>query len=341
MHGPAALSVRDPGKCGCLAPSRWQCLACARGAGALTAFLACSRRCLDRHQRRSHGEHASPRPEVVSLEALREGNRGREQNWSLYEGHRQRLTRLLGAVQRADGLCVLGAGNCDDLDLPRLVLAFDEVHLVDLDTEALERGVARLPPAVRRRIVLHGGVELTGLLGSVEVWAEEFPSECGFRAREDEAVRAITRGLGRTFDVVLSDCVLSQLCVPFFRLLAARMSEWSALMRAVARVHAGTMAALLRGGGTGVLVGDVPYTLGPPAGEPAPPRWEELGAEVTSRLREGVSLLRRPAYLVELIAATPALGAAQLTEPWLWSQEEALMLAYAVLFRRDEREVRA
>ena len=29
-------------------------------------------------------------------------------------------------------LCVLGAGNCNDLDLRRLSSLFDEVHLVDL-----------------------------------------------------------------------------------------------------------------------------------------------------------------------------------------------------------------
>jgi hypothetical protein len=274
------------------------------------------------------------------MQALREGNRRHERNWSLYDGHRQRMTRLLRAVQRGDGLCVLGAGNCDDLDLPRLVLEFGEVHLVDLDGEALDRGSARLPASIRRRIVLHAGVELTGLLGSVETWAEDFPGEGGFRARAPEAIGAIAGGLGRTFDVVLSDCVLSQLCVPFYRLLAARMPEWSALMRAVAQVHTGTMAALLRPGGTGVLVGDVPYALGAPAGagEPAPPRWEELDASVLARLREGISLLRRPDYLLELVAATPGLEPPHLTEPWLWSQEEAVMLAYAVLFRRADSE---
>jgi hypothetical protein len=59
---------------------------------------------------------------------------------------------------------------------------------------------------------------------------------------------------------------------------------------------------------------------------------------VLARLREGISLLRRPDYLLELVAATPGLEPPHLTEPWLWSQEEAVMLAYAVLFRRADSE---
>jgi hypothetical protein len=330
MHD-VALSGCDAMTCGCAAPGRWQCPECA---AARTGFLACSGRCLEAHHGRSHGGRTVP-PASASLAALREGNRAHAHNWSLYEGHRQRLTGLLCAVQRGDGLCVLGAGNCDDLDLARLVREFGEVHLVDLDTDALERGVARVSASVRRRIVLHAGVDLTGLLGSVQTWAEHFPDERGFHTLEQEAVATIAAHFGRTFDVVASACVVSQLCVPFFRLLAARMPEWSTLMHAVARVHAGTMAALVRPGGTGVLVGDIPYRLGATAaaGESAP-AWDSLDAEVLARLREGVLLLRRPDYLVQLVSSTATLEAPRLTEPWLWAHEDAVMLAYGVLFRR-------
>jgi hypothetical protein len=340
MHDAAVLSEREATTCGCGGASRWQCLACGEAAA---SFLACNRRCLRAHERRRHAGRPAPSPEAAARQALREGNRLHQRNWALYEGHRLRLTRLLAAVQRGQGLCVLGAGNCDDLDLPRLVLEFGEVHLVDLDGEALERGLARVPASLRARIATHAGVDLTGLLGSVERWGDDFPDERGFRERAPAAVAALAAGVGRTFDVVLSDCVASQLCVPFYRLLAARWPEWAALMQAVARVHVATMAALLRPEGTGVLVGDVPLTLGPgERGPAAAPSWDTLDAEVQARLREGVALLRRPDYLVDLVAGTPALEGPKVTEPWRWEQEDAVMLAYGVLFRRAaEPEVRS
>jgi len=336
MHDVAVLSEREATTCGCPAPSRWQCLDCASAGG---GFLACSRRCLGPHEARQHARRAGTSPEQASLEALEEGNRRHEKNWALYEPHRRRLTGLLTAVQRGQGLCVLGAGNCDDLDLPRLVREFGDVHLVDLDAQAMERGLRSLPAAMRAHVTTHAGIDLTGLLASVETWADDFPNEAGFRARERAAVRAIAGGIGRSFDVVVSDCLVSQLCVPFYRLLAARWPEWTALMQTVARVHTASMAALLRPEGTGVIVGDIPYSLG--AGGDSPleaPAWDALGPEVMGRLREGVSLLRRPDFLMELVAGTAALEGPKLTEPWLWPQEDALMLAYGVLFSRCAAE---
>ena len=51
---------------------------------------------------------------------------------------------LLPDVSHPAGrLCVLGAGNCNDLDLRRLSERFDEIHLIDLDPAALGEAVRR------------------------------------------------------------------------------------------------------------------------------------------------------------------------------------------------------
>ena len=55
---------------------------------------------------------------------------------------RQIIMRLLNASNLASGtnanrIAVLGAGNCNDINLPWLTQKFDEVHLVDLDSEAI------------------------------------------------------------------------------------------------------------------------------------------------------------------------------------------------------------
>src|SRR5688572_31213165 len=69
-------------------------------------------------------------------------------------------------------LCVLGAGKCDDLDLPRLADRFAAIHLVDIDGEAMERARDRQPARVRDAIVLHGDIDVSGLLRSEEHTSE-------------------------------------------------------------------------------------------------------------------------------------------------------------------------
>ena len=65
--------------------------------------------------------------------------------WDAFSGHREKVSAILGAgADPCPGrLCVLGAGNCNDLDLAALLRAHREVHLVDLDAEALAQGVER------------------------------------------------------------------------------------------------------------------------------------------------------------------------------------------------------
>jgi hypothetical protein len=321
--------------CGCVSPSRWQCGLCDPRRG---VFLACSRRCLSAHRRSRHGQESPDRPHQRARADLLAGNRHNDANWDLYQGHRDRLTRLLEAIQRGEGLCVLGAGNGDDLELPRLVRAFGEVHLVDLDGEALARALARVPEPQRRRITVHAELDLGGLLDSMEVWADDFPGEGRWRGLADEAAARIAAQVGRRFDVVLSDCIVSQLAVPFFRALVARPPEWAALMRALGRAHLGAMATLLAPGGTGLLLGDFPHQ-GPAAGPGAVSSWDTLDPEVLRRLREGIQLLRKPDALMDLAGAPDLpvpLESVRLTEPWPWEQSHGLQVAYGVLFKRAE-----
>jgi hypothetical protein len=181
---------------------------------------------------------------------------------------------------------------------------------------------------------LHAGIDLSGVLGSVARWADDLPDPARWRHVTDRAGALIAERIGRAFDVVLSDGIVSQLCVPLYRRLAARPPEWATLMEAVGRVHVGSMQALLRPGGTGILVGD--FAFAAPCAEVAAPRWDALPDEVRARLAGGALALRRPDYLIALVAETPGLVDARLTEPWLWSQPAALSLAYAVLFRRED-----
>ena len=328
MSPEFAAEVRN---CGCRGPARWRCELC----GDSREHLSCSRACLERHRRREHGQlfhepvGARARREQAVLNAAGPGN------WESFAGHRARVTGLLRAVQRGEGLCVLGAGNGDDLDLAALLREFGLVHLVDLDGDALARAHARVPGELRHKVIVHGDVDLTGLLDDVERWAEDDDQLASMAAG---AAAAIAARLGRTFDVVLSSCVLSQVCAPFTRVLARRALEWQALMRLLGRTHLELMSLLLRPGGSGVALGDVYYgaardRLG------QVPTWETLDWQVVLELRNGVMRLRDPDFLAELLAGPPLrarIAQARLSEPWLWHVEEAAMLVYAVIFQTTE-----
>ena len=70
-------------------------------------------------------------------------NRSTAENWASFAPHRKRVTDLIvGHCFRQDSrLAVLGAGNCNDLDLETLTASFALVDLFDLDAKALARGI--------------------------------------------------------------------------------------------------------------------------------------------------------------------------------------------------------
>ncbi|MFT5326875.1 MAG: hypothetical protein ACI8P0_004758, partial [Planctomycetaceae bacterium] len=79
---------------------------------------------------------------LIDIEAeQRRRNEESRDAWHRYARHRERVTELLlGTVSdtslecdstRTRRLCLLGAGNCNDVDLKRLAETFDEIHLVD------------------------------------------------------------------------------------------------------------------------------------------------------------------------------------------------------------------
>jgi hypothetical protein len=315
--------------CGCTKAPRWRCDLCDDA----SSFVACSRACLEKHLTRLHGD-AGARPCLErTIAALGASNGSHQENWAAFEPHRVRLMALLGGARGEGGICVLGAGNCDDLDLPSLLRDFGEVHLVDLDGDALRRGVARLDAAERRRVVLHEA-DLTGLLATVETWGE---SDAALAVVARRAAEAIAKAIGRTFRVVLSSCVVTQLCVPFYRSLARSPAEWAAIMETVGRIHLRTVALLTRPGGIGVLIGDSLYASRDAASDVSVPTWDSLDPVAEDRLRNGPMLLRNPQFLLTLVhepSVASLVERPNITQPWLWTVEDGVMLVYAISMRR-------
>ena len=142
----------------------------------------------------------------------RRRNRLSQGAWQRFAAHRQRVTELLLPPQLGSQAClaVLGAGNCNDLDLPRLLGGYREIHLLDRDREALLFGLRQQQLTGSSQIHVHAAQDLTGILDSL---AESEVSSHGQNARD------LSRRLRETFvkspaenlEVVASVCLMTQL----------------------------------------------------------------------------------------------------------------------------------
>lgn len=84
-----------------------------------------------------------------------------------FDDWREFRTRLTDSVIRhkdckAESLAVIGAGRCNDIDLERLWPGFQKITLIDIDAEAMEEAVKRLPTAGISRVEILP-LSLTGI----------------------------------------------------------------------------------------------------------------------------------------------------------------------------------
>ena len=181
-------------------------------------------------------------------------------HYASFSEHRQRLTSLtLDAAGARPGpsLCVLGAGNCFDLDLEALADRFSSIHLVDLDAGALTRAREQTSAATRARVQLHAPLDLTGFLDRIDRWAglQVTPEELmAHPARTAEQLRTALSG---PFDVVLSSCILSQMQLSVLNVLGDRHRLFHALRLISNLTHWRTLAELTRPGGCALFATDV------------------------------------------------------------------------------------
>ncbi|MCY9693417.1 hypothetical protein [Paenibacillus alginolyticus] len=86
-------------------------------------------------------------------------NRERENNrWTEWENHRSEITKLVhlatSHLPHQTSAIILGAGNCDDLDLISLIENYDNVALADVDFSAMMDAVRPLEMGMRMKIDL-------------------------------------------------------------------------------------------------------------------------------------------------------------------------------------------
>jgi hypothetical protein len=240
--------------------------------------------------------------------------------WDWYAPHRRHIERLLVPPNPGVGrLCVLGAGNCNDLDLRYLTQAYAQVHLVDIDRHAVEHAVARqqIPAATADRITLHAPVDLTGIADLTRTWRGRPVPDHEVAAATRAAAAPVPPFPGGPFDLVLSPCVLSQLLFGVRQLIGEHHPKWPALKHALRARHLRTLTTLLAPTGRAVLVIDLTSTKSIPgldrATEADAPAILDLAVR-EARCFRGLE----PAALTTALRQSAIRSPITQSPPWIW-----------------------
>jgi hypothetical protein len=256
-------------------------------------------------------------------------NQRTEANADRYAAHRRRLMGELMEMAPTGGtgkLGLLGAGNCNDVDLAVLAQRFAEIHLVDLDAAALARACARQTDEVRGRLRQHAPIDVGGLLREAEAWRKRPPTLAQIEATIPIAVDKIGGALPGGFDVVASCCVMTQIGHGITTILGPQHPALGDAHQAAAVVHLRTLSALLAAGGQALLVTDLVSSETYPLEELAPGR--DLKELVADLVRQGNYFKGvNPVALTRLLRRDPILSRRVVNtrpiEPWLWRAVQA------------------
>lgn len=173
-------------------------------------------------------------------------NRVTRGDWDDFASHRERVTEAILAA--GDGtLCVLGAGNGNDLDLARLSDHFDRITLVDLDSEALDHCLASQGKEISERITTVAGVDLSGILDSLGDGMVETIGRAGHPTGLNLAKH----------DVVVSTCLLTQMIDSVANAIGPDDPRFVELVLALRDGHLQLLLDLTHSGGTALLITDL------------------------------------------------------------------------------------
>jgi hypothetical protein len=183
---------------------------------------------------------------------------------ALFDTHRQRVTDLIkqaAMLNQAGGaqlgrLCVLGAGNCNDLDLVELANVFQEIVLVDIDSAAMELAVAsRGGEALRGRVHVTESTDVTGIFERLQ--AADVKDVNSSAVTELLALLAVNPQLpSAPFGCIVSTCLISQLLDSVILALGANHPGLVPLLLALRRQHLRAIVHNLAANGRGVFVFD-------------------------------------------------------------------------------------
>ncbi|HEX5445263.1 MAG TPA: hypothetical protein VFW87_15605 [Pirellulales bacterium] len=266
-------------------------------------------------------------------------NAARRDAWSGYAAHRAETTARIVAAARSqnDQLCLLGAGNGDDLDLAEIASVYSQANLADIDADALARGLDRLPASQRQSFRLHGGIDLTGCW---QYLGNRPRGDAPTDAELEQVIQCCAADrpppLPGPFDVVASTCVISQLIDSAVLALGPAHPRLLEVVLPLRTNHLRLMAGLLAPGGRAVLITDfVSSDSLPELLTDSEPDWPALLAKITARGNFFHGL--NPCNLLAVFQADRVLAAtvidARLTGLWRWRQAKRVYAVAAIEFQ--------
>jgi hypothetical protein len=275
----------------------------------------------------------------LSLDQCRR-NRESDAAWALYAPHRERVTRILSATLAgpAQRLCVLGPGNLNDIDLAVLLPSLRDVLLVDVDAEAVRRGLERQGFDADARFRIVAPVDVTGALTRL---ADIVPDRPADDASIGGCLQALAGppglGLNASCDVVASVGLLTQLIDGVVQTVGDGHPRFWEIVSALRRQHIRLLLDLVRPGGTAMLITEVVSSLTCPAllhvREPELP-----GVLQEEIARKNFFTGTNPAAVQHLLATEPDLASqlsgVALISPWVWPFGDRSYAVYGVAMRK-------
>lgn len=257
------------------------------------------------------------------LERERDRNASTRSGFSAYARHRARQMALL-KDRRGERLAVLGAGNCNDLELATLVEAFGEVHLFDIDADALAIAVQKHSDEVRRACHLHVR-DLTGVASFLEGWKNEPPEPFAAQVSAWTKLGTLLAEAGQ-FDTVMSTCLLSQVAINLRDFFGLAPALNAALLAAIAG-HVMLASALTKPSGKIIITSDC-ITSSYPIREEAQSRGA-LNA-ILHLAAQGAAFPGTDPELVAALLTSPDFSRPELKDAWLWDVGKQSYLVYAL-----------
>lgn len=260
--------------------------------------------------------------------------------WILYAPHRQRVTQLLldARTPTSERLCLLGAGNLNDLDLAALSSAFREIVLVDVDAAALRRGLSRQGFAEDARFRVVAPTDVSGVFTELAAMENKQPVR-------DDSIDSCLRTLAQPHglnkhvrcDVVASVGLLTQLIDGVIRSVGESHPRSWELVSAVRTQHLRLMLELTVSGGAAILVTEVVSSDSCPA-------LLSVGKSDLPELLKRVIAAKNfftgtnPAALQQLlrteISLAEQLANTRFAEPWLWPFLARTYAVYGLTMRK-------
>lgn len=262
-------------------------------------------------------------------------------NWHSFASHRQKIQEILDLVhsraskaKRAITLCVLGAGNLNDLNVAWLLEKFASITLVDIDLDSITAGLARQSIQNEQRIRLVKA-DLTGMSTlTTDHSSEEFTARLRAILKSVPAVTTI----GETFDCVLSTCTLSQLVHSLKTLVGETHPQFVELTIEVRRQHTATIFELIKPGGSGILVFDYVSSV-TVAGMNQIPEGELPAVSARLVAQRNFFTGLNPTQVLEAVrrscASETLVRPPELGNPWVWHLGPVSYLVNAVVIERS------